>query len=197
MIKTLLANLAYQRILKDASVWTLLTVNVITIFVAVIQQWSFGTVLWVYWSQSMIIGIFTFLNTVGFKNFSKDSLESKIRKTDGYSFLLIHSIFHLSYMVLLAEVPIEDFSIFIAVVGLFLANHAFSAIKNRNQNSHNNTTIDKIVSIGMIRTIPIVIAIMFLWLPSNIIKLTSFMLIKVILDIGGHIYKHRPRKKTT
>ncbi len=198
MLKTLLANIALRRVLKDASVWTLFTVNVITIVVAAIQQWDFNTVLWIYFAQSTIIGFFTFLNIIGLKNFSKDSLAIQIRKSDGYSFLLIHSVFHVTFFVIFAMMlSIENYSTLFIIIGLFLANHAYSAIKNRKQNSKNNTNLDKIVGTWSIRMVPIYFGITFLILGGNILPLTGLMTLKLILDIGAHIYKHRPIKQTT
>lgn len=199
MLKTLLANLAYQRILKDASVWTLLTVNIVTIIVAIIQQWSFGTVIWIYWAQSVIIGVFTFLRMISLKNFSTEGVtmnEKPVPETtsgklsSAFFFLLHYGAFHFAYMLFIADHPIQDIEIFLVIVGLFLANHLFSSIYNRKRDENNKPNIGDIMTAPYTRIIPIHLTIMLTGGMGNLFPLTVFMVLKLMMDIGAHVVKH-------
>jgi len=44
-----------RAVLKDPSLWFLLFVNVITIVIAIYQEWSAISIMTIYWAQSVII----------------------------------------------------------------------------------------------------------------------------------------------
>jgi hypothetical protein len=59
----------------DPSLWSLLTVNLLTAGLAVKENWNLMTMLWIYWAQSLIIGFFHFLRILRLKNFSTEGLK--------------------------------------------------------------------------------------------------------------------------
>jgi len=54
----------------DITTISLLLANLVTIFSAVIQHWSLLVILWTYWCQSVIIGVFNFFRILNLKDFS-------------------------------------------------------------------------------------------------------------------------------
>lgn len=52
---------------KKTSVYLLILANVVVITMAILDNWSFGNMLWIYWCQSVIIGIFHFFRLLFFK----------------------------------------------------------------------------------------------------------------------------------
>jgi hypothetical protein len=49
----------------DTSLQALLAANIITIILAILENWDLATVLFVYWAQSIIIGIFAVITILG------------------------------------------------------------------------------------------------------------------------------------
>jgi len=68
-----------QRLLRhvwtDLSAWALVLTNMITISAAFLEHWSFSTIIWVYWCQILIIGVFAFLRTIALTDFSLTGVE--------------------------------------------------------------------------------------------------------------------------
>ena len=57
-----------QKILKDPAVWTLLLVNLFFIYKYGNDPQQYTTVLWLYWCQSVLIGILNFFDMLTAKN---------------------------------------------------------------------------------------------------------------------------------
>ena len=52
-------------VIHDFPVISLIVANLVTIVLAIIGNWDLATVLFIYWSQSIIIGIFTVISILG------------------------------------------------------------------------------------------------------------------------------------
>ena len=83
---------------RDPTLWSLVVSNAITIWLAVAQDWSLGTVLWVYWLQSLIIG-FAVLQMLNLKFFNRLSIEWWQPQNDRYK-VEIGAVFHAVFWVL-------------------------------------------------------------------------------------------------
>ena len=68
-----------QRLLRhvwtDLSAWSLVLTNMVTISAAFLEHWSFSTIIWVYWCQILIIGVFAFLRTIALTDLSLTGVE--------------------------------------------------------------------------------------------------------------------------
>lgn len=94
------------------STWSLVFSNLAVIFFAIIDKLSAIDVLWIYWAQSVIIGIFNFIkiislkefSTEGFKQGNKVVLPTKSTKISTAFFFLFHyGFFHFIYAVFLGS----------------------------------------------------------------------------------------------
>jgi len=94
------------------STWSLIFSNLAVIFFAIIDKLSAIDVLWIYWAQSVIIGIFNFVkmlllkefSTEGFKQGNKVVLPTKAVKISTALFFLFHyGFFHFIYAVFLSS----------------------------------------------------------------------------------------------
>lgn len=179
-----------------------MTINVITIFVAAIQQWSFGTIIWIYWAQSVIIGIFAFLRMIRLKEFSTKGLtsnsqpipETKVSKYYVALFFLVHyGGFHLIYLAFIWQHTIEDVRIFLIVVTLFFVNHMFSSIYNEKKDATSKPNIGNLMFDPYGRIIPIHLIILVASTLTGTISLIIFMTIKLFVDIITHLIKHNPK----
>ena len=55
---------------SDISTWSLVISNLITIIFAFVERWNILTIMWIYWIQSMIIGLSNFIRILTLKDFS-------------------------------------------------------------------------------------------------------------------------------
>jgi hypothetical protein len=88
------------------STWMLIFSNVIVIFFAIVDNLSALEVLWIYWIQSVIIGVFNFVKIISLKEFSTKNFRSggkelqatKATKiSTGIFFLFHYGFFHFVY----------------------------------------------------------------------------------------------------
>ena len=56
----------------SSSVLSLLAANAFTIAVALYEGWDLGVLMWIYWGQSIIIGLFSVLKILDLKRFSTE-----------------------------------------------------------------------------------------------------------------------------
>lgn len=109
-----------KELFKSCSVWSLLISNLLIILFVVLENQSVLSVLWVYWFQSVIIGVFNFAKIISLKDFTVDGLKmnghlltkSRSAKVGVAVFFLIHyGFFHLVYAVFLsAFISIREIS---------------------------------------------------------------------------------------
>nr|WP_294077797.1 DUF6498-containing protein [Thiolapillus sp.] len=99
-----------ENLFSDNSVWGLLLANLVTIVMAVMQDWSLLLVMWVYWCQSVIIGLFNFWRMMTLKRFSTKGVSSsngpvlptqKTKREMSWFFLIHYGMFHAGYLIFL------------------------------------------------------------------------------------------------
>jgi hypothetical protein len=124
----------------ESSAKMLLLSNLLIIVIAILFQWSILTLLWGYWLQSIIIGLFTVVKLLMFGNRNKHQrlLFTSIR--DSIFFSVHYGIFHFVYLIFLYFFSTSGISGFhfrqanyvgIAFMGgLFFLNHLYSFLKN-------------------------------------------------------------------
>ena len=71
-----------RHIHHGSSLYVLLFSNLLTIVIAVYQGWSAKEVMLIYWSQSVIIGIFNVRRMLALQNFSTDGVTMNSRSVD-------------------------------------------------------------------------------------------------------------------
>ena len=140
------------------SLWFLIFSNFVTIFLAITQDWSLVSIMWVYWFQSITIGFFNFVRILQLKEFSTEGLRingqsveptqsTKIRTA--FFFLVHYGLFHFGYMIFLLSgnfaIPygqnfdiLELKSIFLTAI-IFFVNHLFSYFYNKPKDGMNYT----------------------------------------------------------
>ena len=129
------------------STLSLIFSNLLVIFFALVDKLSAYDVLWVYWLQSVIIGIFNFIrmitlkefSTEGFKQGNKQALPTKATKISSAVFFLFHyGFFHFVYAMFL--MGFSDFtqsgsqssgtSYFIYSAGMFFISYLIEFINS-------------------------------------------------------------------
>jgi hypothetical protein len=132
----------------DSSAWFLIGTNFLTIFLAISQHWNFANVLFLFWCQSAIIGLFSFFKIISLKNFTTDnfkisgeSVEATLetKRKSAFIFLITYGFFHFVYFVFLSFMvfsKIEWSKFLLFGIALFFVNHLFSFIVNYKRESN-------------------------------------------------------------
>ncbi|MHC4461044.1 MAG: DUF6498-containing protein [Planctomycetota bacterium] len=191
---------------SDLSLWALIVSNLIVIVWALIGGWPLAIIMWVYWSQSVIIGILWFFKILTLKEFSTKDFkinERAVKPTRGTKiqtavFFLVHyGFFHFIYAIFL----LVDFKtvriwpiLFMACV--FLVYQCFSFFYSRKWVDKRKPNIGKMMFFPYARIIPMHLTIIFGgWMSfggfGGKMTLLLFMLLKTGADAIMHIVEQR------
>lgn len=93
------------------SSWSILISNVLIALFAIIEKQNILNILWIYWFQSVIIGVYNFLGILSLQDYSVDGMKmnnrvltkSKATKVSVAAFFLFHyGFFHFVYAIFLS-----------------------------------------------------------------------------------------------
>lgn len=189
----------------DLSLWSLILANLIVVVWAVTEDWSLATLLWVYWCQSVSIGIFWYFKILKLKDFSTNGVldggepvqPTKQTKLEMARFFLIHfGFFHFIYLIFLfaAFRPPKVTPILIMAVVFFFYQY-FSFVYNRKWETKGKPNIGKLFIFPYARVIPMHLTIIFGgFLASHYgtkLTLQVFILLKTMADVIMHISERR------
>lgn len=102
----------FSHALSKVSTWALIISNVSIIFFAVYENLGILEVLWIYWIQSVIIGVFNFIKILSLKDFSTEGFKqgnkqvpvTNAAKISTALFFLFHyGFFHFVYAIFLGS----------------------------------------------------------------------------------------------
>jgi len=190
--------------LNDRSVRSLLAANGVTIALALALRWELGPLLWIYWTQSVVIGIFQFRRIMDLKEFSTNNFKINDRaveptvatkRSTAFFFLLHYNFFHVGYLVfLLIEArPDPSAAIYILLcAALFFANHRYSYRTNQEEKPKTIPNIGTMMFVPYLRIIPMHLVIIFAAGHTNsTLALLAFSLLKTGADVLMHLVEHR------
>lgn len=195
----------------DLSLWGIIASNIISIILAVAQQWPLGQILWVYWGQSVIIGIINVYRILSLKEFSTENFSSNgsrvpetaaAQKSTAIFFAFHYGFFHFIYFIfLLGLAPLTDISMdqlmFLLLVILgFTSAHGFSYRYNLSRDfKHQKPNLGTIMFYPYLRIIPMHLTIIFGSMMVSTGALVLFMILKTIADGGMHMVEHHLFRK--
>lgn len=203
--------------LQDPSLRSLIASNLITMILALAQGWSVLVVMWVYWFQSVIIGLFNFLRILSLKDFSTENFKMNDRPVEptqstkrsvAFFFLFHYGFFHFIYMIFLGSFssmsgtgflspikPVGPNDMFFISIGaiIFLINHLFSYQYNRLRDDR-KPNIGELMFYPYARIIPMHLTIIFGFLLGNA-GIILFLILKTAADAAMHIIEHQIFRK--
>ncbi|BAO43139.1 DUF6498-containing protein [Thiolapillus brandeum] len=202
-----------EALFADNSLWGLLLANLVTIVLAVLQGWDLLLVMWVYWCQSVIIGIFNFWRMLTLKKFTTKGLKmngSPVAATDStrrqvsFFFLFHYGFFHLVYLIFLLAGSTEgerpDFFSPgpLLMVLLFFINHAWSFFSNRKREAEAVPNIGTLMFLPYARIIPMHLTLVLGGvLISGRFWLVLFLALKTGADLIAHVAEHARLRRTS
>jgi len=200
----------------DPSILSLLVANLATIFFVISEGWSILIVMWIYWFQSIIIGLFNFIRILQLKEFSTEGLMINGRPalpTEGtkiytaFFFLFHYGFFHFGYAFFFLQLAVfgeswgfghitletgyMNYIYFTAT--LFFINHLISYIFNKPKDNKKQN-IGTLMFYPYARIIPMHLTILLGGFFSQAIMI-FFLFLKTIADVIMHIIEHRLRRE--
>lgn len=187
----------------------LLFANLLTLLLAVLLHWPVLTILWGYWLQSIIIGVFTFIKIlfIRFEEYPPIHPQFRLHRYALY-FAVHYTIFHIVYAAFLLGFSRQTGGTFghlqppnfigVAIVGtLFFVNHTYTFFKYYILDRKQIRFYAKTIFIEpYMRIVPIHLslfaAVYFVTVFSNAetFIIIFFLVLKTCADIFLHRYQH-------
>jgi hypothetical protein len=194
----------------DGSLWALVTTNLLSLVVAVATDWNLCSVMFLYWAQSVIIGLSNVVRILALDRFSTENFRINDREVEptpavkrqtAFFFLVHYGMFHAIYLVFLIgladALASADFAFAVCVV-LFALNHAWSHRYNVSLDRRGTPNIGTLMFTPYIRIVPMHLAIVAGGaFGDSAVALALFMLLKTGADATMHVVEHRRLQAVT
>ncbi|MFN8299294.1 MAG: DUF6498-containing protein [Chitinophagales bacterium] len=184
---------------RDHQFWSLLAINIIIIIYYFYYHTSFKTLVWVYWSQSIVIGVFNFLHLVTIENIVPGSIEMNKEKVKtpgqvigciGPFFAFHYGFFHLVYLVFLFSITDAneklDYHLLQVAVGTLVLDQLWNFIRLREYEKTHPANVGVLFFLPYLRVVPMHLTII---LPAfiGISSMVLFLFLKTGADLLGYI----------
>jgi hypothetical protein len=191
----------FQKILRDPAMWSLILLNLLFIYEYKDDPRQYTSIIWLYWCQSVLIGVFNFLDMVTLKNIDVSELNisgkpatSKQAKGCLPLFFLFHyGMFHVGYFVfLLVDFKLSDtnFTYLKWALGGVLLQQVIHFTQNKIKYSSLPQNISRMFFTPYLRIVPMHLTILlpkFLgWTPA-----LTFLILKTVFDVLGQLMTTR------
>jgi len=203
-LRPILTRAGLKNIFFDPSSWSLIAANVLTIVIALREQWSLANLMWIYWAQSLIIGFFQFFKILDLKEFTTENFKinnrlvgatQAIKVYVAFFFAFHYGFFHLIYFLFLAQGFFfqrlsQNAVSYLVIIGAFFLNHLFSYFNNRKIDQKQVKNIGQMMFYPYARIIPMHVTIIFGKLLLGQLPLLLFLALKTLADAVMHSSEH-------
>jgi len=198
---------------KKFSVYSLILANILVVVMAIVGHWPLANVLWVYWCQSVIIGIFQVVRMLNYRPQTPGEITVDPKcgwspsKTNRFGkifitlfFVFHYGLFHVVYFIFLAGIfasPLKVFPIIWPAILIFVVNHFISLLSDPNEKK---ASLSDLFTAPYKRIFPMHLILFFgVFLSSftglgdptkEIIGIIFFSGLKTVADVFGHNLKH-------
>jgi hypothetical protein len=200
-----------ESLLLDPSLLSVVLSNVLSIVLALVFDWDLNEILWVYWGQSVVIGVTNFIRMMRLKEFTTRGLKSggravpetqKAKRETAFFFLIHYGFFHLVYAVFLSQrMPLnllsqQDATFLLIAIGGFAFTHGYSLIHNAGDDfRHKKPNLGTLLFYPYMRVMPMHLTILA-GAATGGGAVTAFMILKTIADAGMHMVEHALFRRT-
>lgn len=189
-----------KEVLRDQSFWTLLTINAALLAYYLYYNTGFKTLVWIYWAQSCIIGLFNFLNLLTIRNIKPGSIEindvpvtsdNQARGCLAPFFALHYGIFHFVYMIFIFTIVDRkeafDFGLFEISVGALFLDQLWSFIRAKQREKTHQTNPGTLFFLPYLRIVPMHLTILLPGFLKGFSHLAVFLILKTVADVAMHV----------
>lgn len=194
----------YMR-LTDPSLWGVIFGNLVSMVLAMTQGWPLAQIMWIYWGQSVMIGVINVIRMLSLTEFTIKGMtmndapvpETEAGKRSVATFFALHyGIFHLAYFVFLwQEQPLNALKMNEALLMMlafsaFVGSHSFSYMHNLKADfRQKKPNLGTLMFYPYLRIIPMHLAIIFGGAVAGV-GMPLFMGLKTLADAGTHMIEH-------
>lgn len=207
-VKPLRAGDATPSYAMDGSVWSLVAANAIALAIARYQGWSAVSLMAVYWTQSVIIGVANVFRMLALDRFSTENFKMNGRPVEptpatkrsvALFFAMHFGMFHAVYLVFLVTYAKGEtlFDLWVWVcAAVFAGNHLWSYRYNRDLDRRGTPNIGTLMFTPYLRIVPMHLTIIFGDVVANArAGLLLFGGLKTAADVAMHLVTHAQIKK--
>lgn len=196
---------AYSADGMSKSIKALIAANAITIVLAVVENWDLRELMFIYWTQSVVIGFFSYQRMLDLKQFSTEGVRQngcrvepteKTKKSMASFFLLHYGAFHAFYLVFILAADKREFqdSYFFVMVcaAVFALNHWYSYRENREKDADRKPNIGTIMLFPYARIVPMHLTLIAggSMNSESTLVLLMFLGLKTAADVVMHMIEH-------
>ena len=194
---------------RDPSLLAVIFGNIVSIVMAIAYDWSLAEIMWIYWGQSVAIGVMNVIRMLSLKEFSTKGLTSNGspvpetesgKRSTAIFFAFHYGFFHLGYAVFLwqemplAEIAVASAVIMMTCVSIFVGGHSYSLMHNLKRDfKHKKPNLGTLMFYPYLRIIPMHITIVLGSMGS--LTLPIFMVLKTFADVCMHMVEHHMFQK--
>jgi len=186
-----------KSVFSDPSFWLLVAVNIYLVWYYYQHHEVFTTLVWIYWCQSALMGIFNFLDMLTVRKvavqLNKDGEPSSdsfsLKRPAAFFFALHYGGFHFVYLIFVATMKRTgpfDFALFKYCVLAFLAGQIVQFIQHKKQQRTQAVNLGSMFFTPYLRIVPMHLTI----LAPNFLKVSNvgvFLVLKCVTDIITYI----------
>ena len=187
-----------KKIWRDPSFWVLIGVNGYLVYHYYHHPEIFTTLIWLYWSQSVLMGIFNFLDMLTIRNGNPqtNTINGKpgtatvaVKGFSAVFFAFHYGFFHFVYFFFLASMKVSgpiQWDFFKYFFFAFLLGQIINFIQHKIQQRKQQTNLDAMFLTPYLRIIPMHLTILL----PNFIPVSGmgiFLILKSLADVGMYI----------
>jgi len=180
--------------------------NAFALVVALLNGWSLGSLMQIYWAQSVIIGVSNVMRILALDRFSTENFEMNGQPVDptpatkrnvAAFFALHYGFFHAIYLVFLFKDTHGPLGVgFLACIAAFAANHVWSYRYNRDLDRQGTPNIGTLMFTPYARVVPMhIMIIVGATITSSTVGLALFGVLKTVADVVMHMVEHAQLKR--
>jgi len=190
------------------AVFALLVVNMAVLATAIVFDWSNRSLMLIYWSQSVLIGIGNFVRIMGLKQFSTEGFKingkaaeptDQTRRSTAWFFLFHYGFFHLGYLIFIIAdsngATLFDWTLLLCVLAFVLEY----VPEHRQQRAYDQSQVPNIGALMFtpyLRILPMHITIIFAFGQTDSTwGLLLFGGLKTVADVGMLMISQAQRRK--
>ena len=190
------------------AVFVLLLVNMAVLATAIVFDWSNRSLMLIYWSQSVVIGIGNFFRILGLQRFSTEGFKingkaaeptDQTRRSTAWFFLVHYGFFHVVYLIFIIadsnDATLFDWTLLLCVLAFVLEY----VPEHRQQRAYDRSQVPNIGALMFtpyLRILPMHITIIFAFGQTDSTwGLLLFGSLKTVADVGMLMISQAQRRK--